>query len=57
MGIKDGTDAKCATGFASKSRTAKAGEFHGGKPPMGPKPEPVKVNGIKAPKERGMSKK
>jgi len=54
----DGKDSnmKAAANCAHASRTAKAGAFHGGTPPKGPKPEPVKINGIRAPKERGTSK-
>jgi hypothetical protein len=55
-GLKDGSNMKAAVGCAEGSRKAKAGTYHGGKPPSGPKAEPVKVNGIKAPKERGLSK-
>lgn len=55
-GLKDGSDMKVATGCAHKSRTAPAGKFDGGKPPAGPKAEPVRTNGIRAPKERGVSK-
>lgn len=56
-GLKDGSDMGVATGCAHKSRTAKAGQFDGGKPPSGPKAEPVRVNGIRTPKESGVSKK
>jgi hypothetical protein len=55
-GLKDGSNMKVATGCAHASRSAKAGTFHGGMPPPGPKAEPVKLNGVKAPKERGVSK-
>jgi hypothetical protein len=55
-GLKDGSNMKAATGCAHAARTAKAGSFHGGKPPAGPKKEPTLTNGIKAPKERGVSK-
>jgi hypothetical protein len=55
-GIKDGGDPKAAARCAHASRTAKAGSYDGGKPPSGPKPEPVRTNGIRAPKERGTSK-
>jgi hypothetical protein len=47
---------KYAANCARESREAKPGTFHGGKPPSGPKPEPVRVNGIRAPKDRGLSK-
>jgi len=43
---------KCAHG----SRTAPAGSYKGGKPPSGPKPEPVKLNGVPAPKMGGTSR-
>lgn len=39
-----------AANCAKNSRTARAGMFDGGKPPAGPKPEPVKLNGVPAPK-------
>lgn len=55
-GLKDGSNMKVATGCAEKSRTAKAGTFHGGKPPSGPKKEPSKVNGVPLIKESGTSK-
>ncbi|CAG4900686.1 hypothetical protein [Paraburkholderia saeva] len=55
-GLKDGSNMKVATGCAHASRTAKAGSFHGGKPPSGPKTEPTLTNGIRTPKERGTSK-
>jgi hypothetical protein len=55
-GLKDGGDPKYAANCAHKSRTAPAGKFDGGKPPSGPKAEPVRINGIRAPKERGVSK-
>ncbi|WP_433705810.1 hypothetical protein [Paraburkholderia sacchari] len=55
-GLKDGGNPKYAANCAHASRTAPAGKFDGGKPPAGPKPEPVRLNGVKAPKERGMSK-
>jgi hypothetical protein len=55
-GLKDGSNMKAATGCAQASRTAKAGSFHGGPLPKGPKAEPVRTNGIKAPKEKGVSK-
>jgi hypothetical protein len=35
-----------AANCAKNSRTARAGQFDGGKPPAGPKPEPVKLNGV-----------
>lgn len=57
MSIKDGSNLKSATSFAHKARTGKAGEFHGGRPNDGPKPTGFKLNGIKAPKESGISKK
>lgn len=44
-----------ATKCAHSSRTAPAGTFHGGKPPSGPKPEPSKLNGVPAIKEKGIS--
>lgn len=56
-GLKDGSNMKVATGCAHASRTAPAGKFDGGKPPSGPKSEPVRVNGIRTPKESGVSKK
>lgn len=56
MSIKDGSDMKAATGCAHRSRTAPAGTFHGGKPPSGPKPVPAKLNGVPAPKSKGVSK-
>jgi hypothetical protein len=55
-GLKDGSNMKAATGCAQASRTAKAGSFHGGPLPKGPKAGPVRTNGIKAPKEKGVSK-
>ena len=55
-GLKDGSNMKVATGCAEKSRTAKAGTFHGGKPPSGPKKEPTKVNGVPFIKTSGTSK-
>jgi hypothetical protein len=55
-GLKDGSNLKAAINVAHGSRTDKAGEFSGGKPPPGPKPEPCRTNGIVAPKERGVSK-
>lgn len=55
-GLKDGSDMKMAAGCAKSARTAKAGTYHGGKPPAGPKAEPTLTNGIRAPKERGTSK-
>lgn len=55
-GLKDGSNLKAAIGVAHASRTEKAGEFSGGKPPSGPKPEKCLVNGIVAPKESGVSK-
>ena len=45
-----------AANCAKESRDAKAGAFNGGKPPSGPKAEPVRLNGVRAPKERGLSK-
>jgi hypothetical protein len=57
MPIKDGSDLKKATGYAHCARTDKAGQFSGGKPPPGPKAEGWKLNGVKAPKESGISKK
>lgn len=39
-----------AANCAKNSRTARAGQFDGGKPPAGPKPEPVRLNGVKPPK-------
>ena len=57
MAIKDGGNPKAAAGMVSRARTSKAGAFDGGKPPPGPKPEPVRLNGVKAPKETGVSKK
>ncbi|HEY6019472.1 MAG TPA: hypothetical protein VIY48_06110 [Candidatus Paceibacterota bacterium] len=56
MGIKDGGNMKAATEHVHRSRTAKADTMPDAMPPKGPKPEPVRVNGIKAPKERGISK-
>jgi hypothetical protein len=55
-GLKDGSNMKVATGRAHASRTAKAGAFHGGTPPSGPKKEPTRVNGVPLIKERGTSK-
>jgi len=55
-GLKDGSNMKAATGCAEKSRTSKAGSFAGDKPPPGPKAVPVRTNGIKVPKEKGVSK-
>jgi hypothetical protein len=55
-GLKDGGDPKAAARSANASRTAPAGKYDGGKPPSGPKPEPVRINGIRAPKESGLSK-
>ena len=48
-------DAKYAAECAHNSRTAPAGSFAGGKPPSGPRPEPVRTNGVRAPKERNLS--
>ena len=45
-GLKDGSNLGCATNCAHNSRTAKAGSYDGGKPPSGPKAEPVKINGV-----------
>jgi hypothetical protein len=56
-GLKDGSNMKTATGFAHASRTAPAGNFHGGQPPKGPAKEPWRLNGVPTPKERGVSKK
>lgn len=47
---------KSAASCARESRDAKAGAFHGGTPPSGPKPEPVRLNGVRAPKDKGLSK-
>ena len=46
-----------AANCAHKSRTARAGEFDGGKPPSGPKSEPVKLNGVPKIKQSGVSGK
>lgn len=46
-----------ATGMAHKARTGKAGDFHGGTPPSGPKKEPTKVNGVPIIKQSGVSGK
>jgi hypothetical protein len=46
-----------AASFAQNSRTAKAGMFDGGTPPSGPKTEPVRLNGVPAPKAKGVSGK
>ena len=48
-------DAQYAAECAHGARTAPAGSFAGGKPPSGPRPEPVRTNGIRAPKERNLS--
>lgn len=45
-----------AVNCARESREAKAGTFHGGTPPSGPKKEPVRLNGVPMIKERGTSK-
>ncbi|QTO46336.1 MULTISPECIES: hypothetical protein [Burkholderia cepacia complex] len=55
MAIKDGGNMKEATECVHHARTGKAGTYKA-EPPKGPKPEPVRTNGIKAPKERGVSK-
>ena len=55
-GLKDGSDMKVATGCAHGSRTAPAGKYDGGKPPSGPKPTGWKLNGVKPPREKGVSK-
>lgn len=55
MAIKDGSNLGAAAGCVHKARTGKAGEYKA-EPPKGPKAEPVKINGIRAPKERGVSK-
>jgi hypothetical protein len=55
MGIKDGSNLSRAAECANHARTGKAGTYKA-EPPKGPKKEPVLVNGIKAPKERGVSK-
>jgi hypothetical protein len=57
MAISDGSNLKGAVDFAKCARSDKAGSFHGGKPPPGPKKEPSRLNGVPAPKERGVSKK
>jgi hypothetical protein len=46
-----------AANCAQRSRTAKAGEFDGGKPPSGPKPEPVRLNGVPKVGGKGVSGK
>lgn len=55
-GLKDGSNMKEATRCAEEARTAKAGTFHGGKPPNGPKPEPTRVNGVPLIGGKGVSK-
>jgi hypothetical protein len=57
MPIKDGSNLGQATAFAHKARTGKAGDFSGGKPNAGPKPAGWKLNGVRPPKESGVSKK
>lgn len=47
---------KSATGMAHEARTSKAGTFHGGKPPSGPKKEPCLTNGVPNLPNRGTSK-
>ncbi|PYE21342.1 hypothetical protein C7410_115185 [Paraburkholderia silvatlantica] len=47
---------KSATGMAHEARTGKAGAFHGGKPPAGPKKEPCLTNGVPSLPNRGTSK-
>lgn len=56
-GLKDGSNMNYATNCASNSRTARAGSYDGGKPPSGPKPEPVRTNGVPSIKQSGVSGK
>lgn len=50
---------KYASEVADRSRTARAHEYYpgGGKPPQGPRAEPVRVNGVPMFKQSGVSKK
>lgn len=48
---------KSATGMAHEARTSKAGTFHGGTPPSGPKKEPCLTNGVPNIKQSGVSGK
>lgn len=45
-GLKDSGNPSSAASFAQQSRTARAGQFDGGKPPSGPKAEPCRINGV-----------
>lgn len=45
-GIPDAGNPSYAANCAHSARTAKAGAYDGGKPPSGPKPEPVRINGV-----------
>lgn len=45
-----------ATGMPHKARSTKAGTFHGGAVPSGPKKEPTRLNGVPKMPHRGTSK-
>lgn len=56
-GIPDAGNPSYAANCAERSRTAKAGQFDGGKPPSGPKAEPVRLNGVPKVGGKGVAEK
>lgn len=52
-GLKDPANMGAATSYAEKCRMAPANSAHK-TPPKGPKAEPVRLNGVKPPRESGV---
>jgi hypothetical protein len=57
-GLKDGADPQYAAKCAQSARTDKAGHYKGQlEAPKGPAKEPTRLNGVRPPAEKNISKK